>query len=719
MLQALVKRGRVVPVDIPAPLVSSETILVKTVNSCISAGTEISDVIRSGRSLISRALDQPSAIWKFLNMVRTEGLVSTVERITGQSDIGAPIGYSAAGLVLATGKDVAGLKAGDRVAVAGVGIANHAEFIEAPRNLSIRMADGLGFPAASTVALGGIAMQAIRRAGVHVGEFAVVYGVGTIGCLVLQMLIASGARAIAADIDPGRLEIAQRMGAELCVNAKETDISELVRHLTDGYGADVALYCSNASDPKALSVCASTLRRKGRIILVGAWSGGIERADVYSKELDVLMSTSYGPGRYDESYEKGGLDYPYAYVRWTERRNMQEYLRLVATGKIAVDNLIQAVYPIGRADEAFQLLRNPERPLFVLLDYGLELPSHLQQLAPPAPMAHRTNSLGRPLKRSAGKIRVGIIGAGRFATGMHLPNLVALSKWYKVRAVCSRTGFSAKAAAKSFEALYATTNYREILQDPEIDLVMICTRPALHAGLVIESLAAGKHTFVEKPLCTTPEDLRALDPLCRSLEGDPERAILMTGFNRRFSAYAREVKRCVSGNVNPLFLRYTMNAGYLSPGDMVYAEGGRLVGEACHVIDLLSFLVGSPVRSFATARLAPRTGSLRPEDNTSFALEYENGSLAAVDYFALGSPELPKERLEVHFDGKSIVVEDYRRISGFGVKVARLASPQPQKGHREELEALAIHILDRKPDWPISWDSMAETTQLSFSLAGS
>jgi predicted dehydrogenase/threonine dehydrogenase-like Zn-dependent dehydrogenase len=712
VLQALVKKGRVIPVDMPAPLADPGTVLVKTVRSCVSAGTEMADVSRSADGLVRRALKQPGAAWKFLNVLGSEGLEAAVARVTGSRDIGSPIGYSAAGIVLAAGSAADGLRAGDRVAVAGVGIANHAEYIQAPRPMLARIADAVSFDDASTAALGAIALQAVRRASPAVGELAVVYGVGTIGQIVVQILAASGARVAAVDLDGARLGAAAAHGAERCVNPREEDLAAAVRAWTGGRGADVVLYCASAGDEKALSQCASMARRKGRLVLVGAWSGGIERSALYPRELDVLISTSYGPGRYDERYESGAVDYPYSYVRWTEGRNLEEYLRLLACGKVSLDGLMEDPYPIGRAGEAFERLQGRPRPLFVILDYGTQLPGTLSALSMPP------RSVSTPARRPAvrgDRIRVGIIGAGRFATSVHLPNLAALSRRFEIRAVCSRTGPSALAAARRFGASYGTTDYAEVLADPAVDLVLVCTGAALHGRIALESLEAGKNTFVEKPLCTTVEDLGRLDDLLSDRgAGSP---LLAVGYNRRFSPYAQAVRQLVSSRLNPLLLRYRMNAGPAA-GDPSQGpvDGGRIVGEACHLVDLASFLAGSTVRAFGSATLNPAAGAAG--ETMSISLEYEDGSLAAIDYFSLGSPELPKESLEVHFDGKSVLVDNYQLMRGFGVKVDALAAPSPLKGHREQLEVLADCLAGTRDGWPIAWECLRETTEITFALAG-
>jgi predicted dehydrogenase len=582
----------------------------------------------------------------------------------------------------------------------------------------MRIPSLLGFREASTATLGGIAMQGVRRAQVQLGEYVVVFGTGVLGQLALQMLVASGARVIAVDLNDKRLELARQMGAELCLNPNQADSIKAVHHHTNGYGADVVLFCAATENSQALSDAFAMTRRKGRVVMVGVWGRELKREDIYAKELDFLISTSYGPGRYDPNYEDRGLDYPYAYVRWTENRNMEEYLRLIEAGKIQVEPLIQETYPLEEVEKAFGSLQSPDPPLMILLDYGDKLPEDLSALVQ---QSRRVDSaLGyRPV--TSQRIQVGIIGAGNFATSVHLPNLERLKKHYQIRAICNRTGHKAQAIVTRFGAEYGSTDYREIVADPNIDLVMICTRHNLHGPMVLESLEAGKHTFVEKPLCTKQEELDDIKEFYSSrLQSQKQETPLLTvGFNRRFSKYAAEVKKQVADRINPLFLHYRMNAGYLSLDHWVHGEegGGRIIGEACHIIDLFSFLTESSVRSFSTARLNPTTGSVDGSDNMTITLEYMDGSLATLEYFAVGSSQLSKELLEVHFDGKSIIVNDYSSIRGFGVQVDEIKHSSPAKGHLEEMELLADCILGKKDKWPIPWESIFETTELTFEMS--
>lgn len=718
MIQALVKKGRVLPEEVPAPVVSSGSVLIKVVNSCISAGTELSSVTGSGKSLIKRALEQPENIRKALNMIKSDGIAKAYAKIHAKLETGTPTGYSISGIVIAVGKGITDIKPGDRVAASGAGIANHAEYVDVPRNLVMRIPDGLDFTAASTVTLGGIAMQGVRRADIALGEFAVVFGAGIIGQLTIQMLAVCGARVIAVDIDEKRLELAKKMGAAVAFNPKQEDASKAVIHYTGSQGADVVLFCAATDNSKTLSDAFAMCRKKGRLVMVGVWGKEFNRDDIYKKELDFLISTSYGPGRYDPDYEERGLDYPYAYIRWTENRNMEEYLRLLAEEKISVKTLIDSSYPIMEVEEAFAALQKPGRPLMVVLDYGEAVPDSFASLANhprKIMMQNRSNN-----KMESKRVRVGMIGAGGFATEMHLPNLQSLAGKYEIKGICDLAGAGAKDTATKFGAEYSTTDYHEILSDPNIDFVMICTRHNLHGKMVIEALRAGKHTFVEKPLCTTKEELDEIREFYNTIKTQNSKIpLLMVGFNRRFSKYAQEIKKQVENRINPLLIHYRMNAGYIPLDHWVHTEegGGRIIGEACHIIDLFSFITESHVKAYSAAGLRPKTGSISSSDNKSIILEYEDGSVATLEYFASGAKELSKEWLEVHFDEKSIIVDDYKSIRGFGVKITNISSQKPEKGHFEELVELQRCLHGESNNWPITLESMFETTEVTLDLA--
>lgn len=711
MKQAIVKKGKVFPVDVPAPLVSKGCVLIKVVSSCISAGTEISGVQGSGKSLIKRALEQPQNVKKVIDLVRSDGIAAAYAKVKGKVETESVTGYSLSGIVIAVGDGGSRFHVGDHVAAAGAGIANHAEYVDVPENLVMTMPRGMGFAEASTVTLGGIAMQGVRRADLRLGEYVVVVGTGILGLLTVQMLKSSGIRVVATDLDNSRLEIAKELGAEIILNPDSDDIISMVESWTGGYGADAVIFTAATSSSEALSQSFNMCKRKGRVVLVGVAGMEIKREDIYPKELDFMISTSYGPGRYDKNYEEKGLDYPYAYVRWTENRNMEEYLRLVHEGFIRLDKLINATYPIEQVTEAFASLQQPgQKPLMVLLDYGTIDYEKLEEYK----QHDRKESISTlPVKGDV--VNIALIGAGGFATGMHLPNIEKLSDKYRLHCVVNRTGHKAKSVAERYHAAYATTDYQDVLNDKDVDLVLIATRHDSHASLTLQALQAGKHVFVEKPLATTQKELAAIKTFYAA--GTENKPVLFTGFNRRFSIYAREIKKHTDKRINPLFIHYRMNAGYIPLDQWVHEDGGRIIGEACHIIDLMSFLTENTIKSVSVDSLMPATEKFSSSDNKAITLAYQDGSIATIHYFAVGSKEYPKEYMEVHFDGKTLVLDDYKSLKGFGLKVEELSTATSQKGQYEELIWLNETLKGNEKKWPIELWDMLQTTEVSFEIA--
>lgn len=708
MLQAVIKKGKVIGEQIPAPKVSKGSLLIKVVNSCISAGTEISGMQRSGKSLIKRALEQPQNVAKALDMARSEGVAKAYSRIKGKLDSGTPTGYSVSGMVIGVGEGVNGFEAGDYVAAAGAGLANHAEYVDVPANLVMKMPMGMSFPHASTVTLGGIAMQGVRRADLRLGEMCVVVGAGILGLLSLQMLKIAGVRVAIADLDDRRLDIAKELGAELTLNPSKDDLVGMAQNWSNGYGADAVLFTAATPSSEPLSQSFQICKRKGRVVLVGVVGMEIKREDMYTKELDFSVSTSYGPGRYDANYEEKGLDYPYSYVRWTENRNMTEYLRLAHAGMINLDRIIDAAYPIEQVTQAFEALQtaNP-KPLMVLLDYGLP---NLDKIGDYLRHDRRVTLNSSPVKK--GIINLALVGAGGFATGMHLPNIAKLLDKYKLRVVMDHDGHKAKSTAMQYGANYATTDYEDILKDQDIDLVLIATRHDSHAELTLKALEAGKHVFVEKPLATTREDLEKIKAFyADNVDGKP---VLFVGFNRRFSKYVKEIEKHTNKRLNPMLIRYRMNAGFIPLTHWVHENGGRIVGEACHIIDLMTALTCCSVERFNVESLRLKTEKYSCNDNKSITLRYADGSVACIEYFAVGSGELQKEFMEVHFDGKSIVLDDYKSLRGYGIKVDEITTSISQKGHMEEIDALYQTLCGSKKEWPIALWDMFQTTELTF-----
>ena len=716
MIQAILRKGRVIGEDVPLPSVSEGAALIKVLYSCISVGTETASVQASNKSLIKRALEQPENVKKVLHMARSLGISETFEKVKKRWEMGSVLGYSLSGVILEIGNGIKDFDVGDRVACAGSGIANHAEYVDVPTNLMVKIPDALEFSEASTVALGSIAMQGVRRAEITLGEYIVIFGLGVIGQIALQIAKNAGARVIGIDLDERRLKVGRENGADLVLNSKDSDIVKEVIHYSNGYGADKVIFTAATHSSTPLHQAFQMTRKKGKVVLVGVSGMEIKREDLYPKELDLLISTSYGPGRYDDRYERRGLDYPYAYVRWTENRNMEEYLRELAQKKINLKNVIEKVYSIEKVEEAYEELQKPERSLVLLLEYDQNLPESLKTLYQNESKVLISSKGGQ----KEGVINVGLIGAGSFANDIHLPNLSRLKGKYNIYAIMNKTPHKAKTIAEQYNAHYATCNIDDILNDKGIDLVLIATRHNLHGDYVLKALNAGKNVFVEKPLCIKEGDLKGIKDFYGSKlkTQNSELPLLMVGFNRRFSKYTQEAKRHTNNRMNPLFMHYRVNAGYIPLDHWVHGEegGGRIIGEACHFIDLFTFFTECKIKEIYTTTLTPKTKSFSPDDNRVIVLNYEDGSIATLEYFATGAKGFPKEYMEIHFDEKTIIIDDFKSIKGFGLKVKEIKGPVSEKGHLQELEMLNEVLRGKIDKWPVELWDMFQTTEVTFEI---
>jgi len=699
MLQAIVKKGMVLGENVPAPKVTENSVLIKVINSCISTGTETKSLTDSGKTLIQKAKEKPEKVSKVINKLKHDGIKSTLSMVKNELGTGSPTGYSLSGIVVEVGEGVKSFEVGDHVAAAGAG---HAEVVNVPSNLVCKIPEGLGFEKASSVALGAIAMQGIRRASLQFGEMCVVLGSGIIGLLAVQMLSNAGVRVAAIDLDNERLKLAKKLGAEITFNGNE-DIVKSVNQWSGGYGVDAVLFTAATHSSIPLAQSFQMCRKKGEVILVGVSGMTINRADVYSKELDFKISTSYGPGRYDNKYEQEGVDYPFAYVRWTENRNMKEYLRLLNSNKVKIDDLITHKFNIKNISEAYKLISSSEsKPLVIVVNYGREKSGGI--------LTKKIELKSKVVNRD--KINVALIGAGSFAKSVHLPNIERLSDKFNLYAVMNKSGYKGKALAEHFGANYVTTEYEEILNDENVDLVLISTRHDSHAELTISALKKGKNVFVEKPLATNKEELQPIIDFYNSDVNN--KPVLMVGFNRRFSKYIQEVKKHTEKRINPLIINYRMNAGFVPLDHWIHENGGRIVGEACHIIDLISSLTNSEIKSISYENITPANNKFSKSDNKNILLKYDDGSVATISYFAVGSKLLPKEYMEIHFDEKSIILDDYKSVKGFGFDIKQIATNKSDKGHLEELKVLYESLTNKNAGWPIQLWDLIQTTEATF-----
>jgi predicted dehydrogenase/threonine dehydrogenase-like Zn-dependent dehydrogenase len=699
--QVLLKQGGVFVAEVPAPQVEPNCILVRTAFSCVSVGTEMSGVKASNLPLWKRALERPDQIRRVVRMVATDGLARTRDAVQSRLTQASPIGYSLAGIVIDVGDGVDDIAIGDAVACAGAQSAHHAEIVCVPRNLAIPVPEGLDLADASTVTLGAIALQGLRRGSPTLGETFVVVGLGILGQIAVQLLKTNGVRVIGIDPDRSRIAAAQTAGLDIGLHPDDEESDQQVARLTGGVGADGVIITAASASHDILSGAFRMCRRKGRVVLVGDVGLNIDRADIYAKELDFLVSTSYGPGRYDRNYEERGLDYPVAYVRWTENRNMQAYLSELAEGRVRLRSLLETRYPIEQAPAAYAALASDtHRPMTVLLTYP-------QIAAETAPLRRIANV--KAVAAHSGAVRVALVGAGGFAKGTHLPILRAHPNAFHLRAVCTRQGHNATTVAAQYGAAFSTTDYADILADADTDAVIIATRHDRHGDMVLQALKAGKHVFVEKPLCLTEAELAAIEEFyAQQGEGAP---ILLTGFNRRFSRYAQAMIAAAAQRSNPLVMTYRVNAGYIPADHWVHrAEGGgRNRGEACHFYDLFIAIANSTPEAVIAASIRHAGGYYRNDDNFSATIRFVNGSLATLIYTALGAESFPKERLDVFFDGKVYAIDNFMRLEVSGAKGPQISTPNPAKGHEEEFVAFA-RAIRQGGGWPIPlWQQLAAT----------
>lgn len=667
--------------NVPVPAVT-RGVVVENAYSLISAGTEASLINLAGQSLVGKAKARPDDVRKVIQKVGTDGLLPAYQQAMSRLERPEPLGYSSAGTVVTTGSDE--FEVGDRVACAGAGYAVHAEYVAVPKNLCVRIPDGVGFKEAAFTTVGAIAMHGVRNANVTVGENVAVIGLGLIGLLTVQILKAAGCRVIGIDIDPEKLALARDLGADVASNYD--GLFERMRALSP-FGADAVVITAATRSSAPIEAAGRLVRSQGRVVVVGNVGMDVPRDVFYEKEAEVVVSRSYGPGRYDRNYEERGIDYP-IYVRWTEKRNMEAFLELVRQKKIDLDRLITHTFPLDEAPGAYDLINTgKERFIGVLLQYspnGSGASGTVVRLKEPGAQARRAPAPARTL---------GCIGAGVHAQSALYPHLAGLP--VNLGGLATATGLSAQTVAKKYGFSYCTTDYKRILDDPDIDAVMIATRNDLHAAMAIDALRAGKDVFVEKPLATDIESLR------RIVEArDESGRRVMVGFNRRHSPLAVKMKGFFANRATPAVLHYRVNAGQIPPEHWVHDDeqgGGMLISECCHFIDFMQYITGArPIQ--VVARAIEPTGTLQKYDNFQATLTFEDGSLGTVTYTTLGDRSYPKETVEV-FAGNAVGrITDFRdlelRRDGKASRERRWLTQE--KGFAEELLAF---VKGEEPDF--------------------
>jgi predicted dehydrogenase/threonine dehydrogenase-like Zn-dependent dehydrogenase len=678
-MRQLIQRpqGAVDLVEVPAPLLRRGGVLVRTAHSVISPGTERQRLNLARKSLLAKARARPDLVKQVILRARQDGVLSTYRRVQHRLQSPIPLGYSSAGTVIAVAPDVTDLQVGDRVACAGAGYANHAEIIFCPRNLCVRIPDGMPLEHAAFGTLGAIAMQGVRQAEPTVGETVAVIGLGIIGLLSVIVARAAGCRVVGIDPVEAKRELATTLGADR-VAANESDAAHAIGAVSHGIGADAVLVCASTPSSDPLTLAARVARDRARVVVVGLVGMTVPRQLYYEKELTLRLSRSYGPGRYDAAYEVGGHDYPVGYVRWTEQRNIESFLEIAARDRSLLDRLTSHRFPFEQATRAYEVLRTDPAVTGILLDYPQAASSEA---------ATRIDVTSGSASRN-GVARIGVIGAGAFAQGVLLP-LLAGKKNARLHAVATASGLSARTVAERYQAKYVAADYHEILRDPEIDGVLICTRHDSHAAILGESLRQGKPAFVEKPLAISVEQLGPLVAAAHS-----SRTPYMVGFNRRYSPMMRAVREHF-GEGAVLSMHYRVNAGPLSEGHWLHEEtqGGRILGEVCHFVDTLQYVAGSePVRVYAQAAGA------EPSQDVAVVITFASGSVGTIIYAVSGDVRLGKERFEAFGAGRAAVVDDFRQCELFADgRRRRLGIGQAGKGHAQEIDAFVTMLTSGEP----------------------
>ena len=698
--------GEVRVAQVPAPRVQPKMILVRTAASLVSIGTEKAMLDVASKSLLGKALARPDWVRQVADKVHSDGLMETYRQARARLDMPVPLGYSAAGVVIGVGAGVSGVGEGDRVACAGHPYAGHAEIIAVPRNLVVPIPSNVDFEDASFAMLGAIAMNAVRLAEPALGERVAVIGMGLLGLLALQMLRAAGCRVLAIDISPQKLELAHRLGAS-CVALATANVEDIARQFSGGYGVDATVVFASADSSLPVEQAAAITREHGRVLVPGLVKLELPRKVFFEKELRLVVPKAGGPGGADPDYEARGRDLPLPFVRWTEGRNLAAFLELIADNRLTVKPLITHRFAVENALDAYRLIQGQTPgatpPIGVILEYPME---------PGVELVHTVRIGKAPAPAAGNAIGVGLIGAGLFTRGVFLPYFKA-AKGLNLRGVATASGVSGLHAAETAGFDYTTTDYRELLCDPKISAILITTRHNLHAVMVIDALRAGKHVFVEKPLCLNAAELQDVMEAWREAPGAP---MVMVGFNRRFAPASVALQKALG--TGACLIQCRVNAGAIPASSWVHEPeegGGRAVGEVCHFIDLIHALSGGLTTSVAAIAMGGESGESALDDSLSINLGLDNGSAANIVYAANGDKSFPRERLEVFRSGSVGVIENFRSYS-----VTRNGHTKQRKslsldrGHRAELDAFFDAIRRGQP--PVAMEDYRATTAATFAI---
>jgi predicted dehydrogenase/threonine dehydrogenase-like Zn-dependent dehydrogenase len=700
------KKGHMKILEVPFPALNKGQVLVRNHYSVISAGTEGKTVSDARKGYIAKAKARQKEVKQVIDMIKTRGLAETYKTVMNKLEAPSALGYSSAGEVIGIGEGVTQFKVGDRVACGG-STAVHADVAAVPVNLCVKVPKEIDLKHAAFATIAAIALQGLRQADLRLGENCMVIGLGLIGQVTIQLLNASGITSMGIDIKEEQVRLAQQNNAGLAINRNREDIEEMILQHTHGHGADAVIITASSSSIDPVELAGKLCRKKGKVVIVGGVPTGFSRAYYYKKELDLRMSCSYGPGRYDPQYEEHGQDYPIGYVRWTENRNMQAFIDLLANNKLDMDSLITHVFDLIDAPGAYRMILERSEPFCgILIRYatGKELKSKV---------------IVKEKSFSSAEPDVGLIGAGSFAKNVLLPGMKGLCH---LVAVAAAHGNSARYAVDKFGFNYCTDKADEIIEDENINTVFIATRHNLHAEYVIKALKKGKNVFVEKPLALTAKELEEINEVYHSLltthysplttHHSPPR--LMVGFNRRFSPHILKVKSLFLPE-QPKAMNFRINAGALPKDHWVHdpeVGGGRIIGEVCHFIDLAMYIAGSKITS-VYAETLKEPGSLM--DTLVINLSFENGSIAGISYFSNGNKKVSKEYLEIFCSGQTVIIHDFKTMDIYGKSVSKMKLLTQDKGHKKEL-SLFFDSIKNGDQSPICFDDIYHSTAVTFSI---
>lgn len=695
------KSGKVAVAEVPVPVAQPGRVLVRSVASLISAGTERASVESARKSLVQEARERPDLVKAVIDKARTEGLRNTFNAVRGKLASSQALGYSAAGIVMAVGDGVTEFAAGDRVACAGVGFASHAEVLSVPKNLCVRLPENVSYENGAFGTLGAIALQGVRLAAPTLGESVVVIGLGLVGQLTLQLLKANGCQVFGIELDESKLKLATAVGAH-AVAISDEQTKKAVLDWTEGRGADAVLITAATDSNQPIELAGEISRMKGRVIVVGMTGLAVPRASYFSRELSLQISMSYGPGRYDPNYEERGHDYPLGYVRWTEKRNIEAFLNLVSQQRVAVDPLITHRFDIDDAESAYELIagERQEPYLGVLLRYD-----------PERPLTRRVSlSDATQRRRQEKSVRLGVIGAGGYVQGMLLPQFKAQGAEFV--SVATASGVTALDAGKKFGFARAVSDWKDAVEDPDVNLLVVGTRHDSHAELATHALMHDKHVFVEKPLALNDAEVDQVLAAASASRGQ-----LMVGFNRRFAPLAVTANEFFAQRKGPLSMFYRVNAGRIARDHWIQDAkqgGGRIIGEACHFVDLMQFWAGAPPISIFAEAVGGSNADVVNHDSVFITLRFADGSNGTIAYLAEGDKLLPKERIEIFGDGKSFVIDDF--VSAIAYRNGReekISLRAQDKGQSDEVKAVCAVVLNDVPA-PIPLAELAATTRATF-----